>query len=37
MNIYLLYGTDSLNQAAKVYEKIKAKALAHGNGKEAQA
>lgn len=37
VDIYLLYGTDSLNQAAKVYEKIKAKALAHGNGKEAQA
>jgi len=37
VDIYLLYGTDSLNQAAKVYEKIKAKALAQGNGKEAQA
>ena len=36
-DIYLLYGTDSLAQAQKVYEKIKRLALEHSGGKEAQA
>ncbi len=35
-DIYLLYGTDSLEQAQKVYEKIKRLALAHDTGKEAR-
>lgn len=35
VDMYLLYGTDSLKEAARVYEKIKTLAQAH-SGKEAQ-
>ena len=37
VDMYLLYGTDSLKEAAKVYDKIKALALSHSAGKEGQA
>ncbi len=37
VDIYLLYGTDSLKEAARVYDKIKSLALSHSGGKEAQA
>ena len=36
VDMYLLYGTDSLKEAARVYDKIKALALAHSSGKEAE-
>lgn len=34
VDIYLLYGTDSLNEAARVYEKLRALAQAHSEEKE---
>ncbi len=36
VDIYLLYGTDSLNEAARVYDKIKTLALEHSKEQEAR-